>query len=185
MKIHIAWILMTLAFPMNVFGADFSDLSWGMSQQEVVNFLGQPDGESENRVVSGTLTQTLSYNDNDNITYELLFLENLLTNASYTISTDQKIPANKVDSKYTEVIKSLDEIYEAPVSTEKIDNSTKKIIYEGNNTKVMIIYFNIPIKGDYVNRTVYLKVNYSNNDIVLKAKVNNRRVDRERAVKRR
>ena len=185
MNILVASLIINLALTVSILGADFNDLNWGMNQQEVINKLGQPYHETENKIIFGTLTQTLSYKDDDNTTYELLFLENLLTNASFTISTDQKIPANVVSEKYTEVIKSLDEIYEAPVSAEKIDNSTKKIIYEGNNTKVMIIYFNIPIKGEYVNRTAYLKVNYKNNDIVLKAKVNNRRVDRERSVKQR
>jgi len=177
-------ITINLIFTFGIFAEDFGELYWGMSQQEVIPIKGQPDKETENKVVFGTLTQTLSYKGKDEkITYELLFQENLLTNVSYTISTDQKIPANDITEKFREVRNGLDEIYEDPPSVNKIDNSTKKIVYKDGKTKVTIIYFNIPIKGDYVNRTAYLKVTYSNDDIILKAELNNRRIDRKRGLK--
>ena len=110
----------------------------------------------------------------------MLFLEDLLTNVSYKISTDQGLSANEVGREFSELVKMLDETYEEPVSVEKIDNSTKKIVYEDDNTKVTVVYFNVPIKEDYVNRNAYLNVNYSNNNVVVKAEINNRRSERLR-----
>ncbi|MGI9533558.1 MAG: hypothetical protein ACR2NW_01280 [Thermodesulfobacteriota bacterium] len=184
MRILATSIIINLFFTFSIFGADFRNLDWGVSQQEVIALNGEPFEQTENKDVFGTLTQTLKYKDDEaDITYDLLFRENLLTNATYTISTDQKLSADEVHTKFRELSIDLDEVYEYPPLVVKMDNSTKKIVYEDGNTKVMIIYFNIPIKADYVNRTAYLKVSYSNADIVLKAEVNNRRIDRRKGVK--
>ena len=184
MKIIATSLIINLVFTFNILADEIGELNWGMDQQEVIALKGQPDKETENKVVFGTLTQTLSYKGKDEkITYELLFQENLLTNVSYTISTDQKVPANDVAERFRAVRNGLDEQYEDPPSVEKIDNSTKKIVYKDGKTKVTIIYFNIPIKGEYINRTAYLNVTYSNDDIVLKAELNNRRIDRKRGLK--
>ena len=183
MRILATSIILNLLFTLTIFGADFRNLNWGMSQEEVIALNGQPVEKTENKVVGGTKTQTMRYKDNiDNYTYELLFLEDLLINASYKISTEQNLSANDVGIKFSELTKELVEKYDEPYSVEKIDNSAKKIIYDAGNTKIMIIYYNIPIKEDYVNRNAYLSVSYSNTDIVLKAKMNNRRADRRRGI---
>ena len=183
MKNFLIALIINIVFTFGIFGADFLNLTWGMSQQEVIALNGEPVKGTDNKVVFGTQTQTFTYKDDNNkFTYDLLFLENLLTNASYKISTDERFSANDVSRKIGELTKILEEKYEKPVSFEKMDNITKKIIYEGINTKVMVVYFNMPIKADYINRSAYLNVSYSNKDAVVKAEIKNRKANRLRGM---
>ncbi len=166
-----------------LFAEDFRNLKWGMSQEEVMSLNGPPQKISENKLVYGTLTQTLTYNEiESDSTYDLLFIENHLTNASYKIAAKKKSPAEDVHKKYRAETILLEETFEEPPVVEKMDNSTKKYVYENERTKVMIIYYNTPIKADYINRSAYLNVNYSNNDPVMKAKIKNLKIDRARGM---
>ena len=186
MKTLLTALIINIVSASFIYGADFQNLRWGMSQQEVVSLYGKPFKETESKIVYGTLTQTYSYkHENKKSTNELLFQENLLTNVSYKISTDQKFSANYVKSKLSEITKKIEEIYGEPVSVENMDSSTKKIIYESDDTRVTVVYFNMPIKGDYINRTAYLNVNYSNKDIIVKAKLRSRKSDRLRDMRSR
>ena len=182
MKYFILALIVNGIFAFGVAAGDFRNLEWGMSQEEVMSVSGPPLKISENKLVYGTLTQTLTYKniDSDN-TYDLLFIENLLTNASYKIAAKKKSPAEDVHKKYREETIFLEETFEEPPLVEKMDNSTKKYVYENGKTKVMIIYYNTPIKADYINRSAYLNVTYSNNDPVLKARIQNLKIDRARA----
>ena len=184
MKTLLKALFINIVFTSFIYGADFENLNWGMSQQEVVALKGKPFKKTENKIVYGTLTQTYSYkHENKKSAHELLFLENLLTNASYKISTDQNFSANYVKSKFSEVTKKIEKNYGEPVSVEKMDSSTKKIIYEGDDTRVTVVYFNMPIKGDFINRTAYLNVNYSNKDVIVKAKLKSRKTNRLRGMR--
>jgi len=181
MKNVILVLIINLVFTFNIFGADFRNLKWGMNQQEVIALNGEPVKKTKKKVVFGTKTQTFTYKEDDyKFTYELLFLEDLLNNASYKFSSDEELSANEVSTKFGEVKKVLEEQYGEPVSDGKIDNSTKKIIYADANTKVMVVYFNLPIKEDYINRNAYLNVSYSNKDEVVKAEIKNKREERLR-----
>lgn len=182
MKYFSLAILINFLFVSGLFAEGFRNLEWGMSQEEVMSLNGPPLKISENKLIFGTLTQTLTYKDNEiDSTYDLLFNENFLTNASYKIAAKKKSPAEDVHKKYRAETVLLEETFEDPPVVEKMDNSTKKYIYENTKTRVMIIYYNTPIKADYINRSAYLNVTYSNNDPVLKARIQNLRIDRARA----
>jgi len=181
MQNFIVALIINLIFTFSIFGADFRDLTWGMSQQEVVALKGSPVKVTENKLVFGTLTQTLTYNDYDSEnTYDLLFIENLLTNVSFRIAANKKSSANDVHKKFREETVYLEKKFQEPVLVEKMDNSTKKFVYENLKTKVTVIYYNTPIKADYINRSAYLNVTYSNRDPVLKAEIKNRKRNRVR-----
>jgi len=172
----IVAVLFSFIFSLSAFGADFRNLSWGMSQEEVIAVKGTPVKETENKVVYGTLTQTLSYKDKEGkYSYDLLFLENCLTNISFRINATKKSSANYIQKKFREETVFLEKEFQEPVLVEKIDNSTKKFVYENLKTKVTVIYYNTPIKADYINRSAYLNVTYSNRDPVLKAEIKNRK----------
>lgn len=179
----ITAILINIVFTVFAIGGDFGNLEWGMTQSDVIALNGKPVEKTENRLIYGTLTQTFAYRDDGKKHgYDLLFLENLLTNVSYKISTHDGLPANEVSHEFNELTKLLDETYQDPPLVEKMDNSTKKIVYNDGKTRVIVVYLNIPIKGDYVNRTSYLNVTYSNSDPVFKAKIKNRKRYRIRGI---
>lgn len=179
MKYFIFAILINIFFASGLFAENFRNLEWGMTQHEVVSLNGHPDTATPNKIIYGTMTQTFTYNDSESgMTYDLLFLENQLSNASYKISATRKDPANYVQQKYREETVMLEEKFEEPPLVEKMDNSTRKYTYQNSVTKVMVIYYNTPIKADYVNRSAYLNVTYSNADPVLKAEIKNRKISR-------
>ena len=182
MKYLLFSILLNVIFVSGINAGDFRNLKWGMTQHDVVSLNGHPETATPNKIIYGTMTQTYTYKDSENdITYDLLFLENQLSNASYKISATKKAPANYVQKKYREETVILEEKFEEPPIVEKMDNSTRKYTYENSNTKVMVIYYNTPIKADYVNRSAYLNVTYSNADPVLKAEIKNRKISRIKA----
>ena len=176
MKNFLAALILILLFSSSSYSFDLRGLQWGMSQEEAIAVKGKPVKTTENKIVYGTLTQTLSYIDNDTeFTYDLLFLENILTNVSFRITATKKSSANEVHKIFREETEYLEKEFQEPILVEKMDNSTKKFIYENSETKVTVVYYNTPIKADYINRSAYLNVTYSNRDPVIKANIKNRK----------
>jgi len=183
MKYIICTLIINAVVASSVFAGDFRNLDWGIDQQEVVVLNGDPVKVTENKLIFGIMTQTYTYKDKESKnTYDLLFLENFLTNASYKIAANKKASANDIHKKFREETIYLEERFKEPILVEKMDNSTKKYVYEDLDTKVTVIYYNTPIKADYINRSAYLNVTYSNHNPVLKAEIQNRKIDRARGL---
>ncbi len=183
MKFFVFSIFLYVISASGLFAEDFRNLTWGMSQQEVVAIIGAPESIAENKLVFGIMTQTYTYKDEKSDSpYDLLFLENMLTNASYKIAATKKASANDVHRKFREETVYLEERFkDLPVLVEKMDNSTKKYVYEDANTKVTVIYYNTPIKADYVNRNAYLVQTIPDLRDDRLTQIQNLKIDRARA----